>query len=88
MNEESEAPVRKLTGIPGMAAWALAVGLSVYALVRVVTNVQPQVYRVSFLLIALVLTFLLYPARKGQKIQLVDWLMIGLTLFAFAWLAF
>ena len=68
MNEESEAPVRKLTGIPGMAAWALAVGLSVYALIWVVTIVQPQVYRVSFLLIALVLTFLLYPARKGQRI--------------------
>ena len=55
MNEESEAPVRKLSGIPGWAAWTLAVGLSVYALVWVVTIVQPQIYRVSFLLIALVL---------------------------------
>jgi TRAP transporter 4TM/12TM fusion protein len=88
MNEESEAPVRKLTGIPGMAAWTLAVGLSVYALVWVVTIVQPQIYRVSFLLIALVLTFLLYPARKGQKIQFIgwpEWMLIALTLFAFAW---
>jgi len=85
MNEESEAPVRKLTGIPGMAAWTLAVALSVYALIWVVTTVQAQVYRVSFLLIALVLTFLLYPARRGQRLQFIDWLMIGFTLFAFAW---
>ena len=85
MNGESEAPVRKLSGIPGMVAWTLAVGLSVYALLWVVTIVQPQVYRVSFLLIALVLTFLLYPARQGQKLHFVDWLMIGLTSVAFAW---
>ena len=85
MNGETETPIRKLTGIPRGVAWTLAVGLSVYALVWVVAIVQPQVYRVSFLLIALVLTFLLYPVRQGQKLQFIDWLMIGLTLVAFAW---
>jgi len=85
MSEESEASVRKLAGIPGFAAWILAVGLSIYALVWVVTIVQPQIYRVSFLMIALVLTFLLYPARKGLSLHIVDWLMIALTLIAFTW---
>ena len=33
-----------------------------YALYWVLFIVQPQIYRVSFLLIALVLTFLLFPA--------------------------
>ena len=77
MSSESEAPARKLSGAPGILAGALAAGLSVYALVWVLTIVEPQVYRVSFLLLALVLTFLLYPARQGwRRIQMLDVLMI------------
>src|SRR5688572_2303533 len=86
MSTESEAPVRKLAGVPGAVAWALAVGLSAYALFWVVAIVEPQIYRVSFLLAALVLTFLLYPARKGQqRTHVLDWLMIAFTLVALAW---
>ena len=61
-----EAPVRQLAGIPGRIASGLAVGLSLYALYWVLFIIQPQVYRVSFLLIALVLTFLLFPFRRGS----------------------
>ena len=39
---------------------------SLYSLYWVLFIVQPQVYRVSFLLIALVLTFLLFPARHAR----------------------
>jgi TRAP transporter 4TM/12TM fusion protein len=86
MNGESEVSVRKLSGAAGALAWALAVGLSVYSLIWVVTIVEPQIYRVSFLLIALVLTFLLYPARQAhRRIHLLDWLMIAATLMAFVW---
>ena len=86
MNVESEAPARRLSGASGVVAWALAVGLSLYSLAWVLTIVEPQVYRVSFLLIALVLTFLLYPVRQGrQKIQMLDGLMILATLIAFLW---
>ena len=85
MSAESEAPVRKLSGIPGIAAYGLAVGLSIYAFLWVVARLQPQVYRVSFLLVALVLTFLIYPARQGQKLNVIDGLMIALTLIAFLW---
>ena len=85
MSEESEVSARKLSGIPGIASWVLTIGLSLYSLLWVVTIIQPQVYRVSFLLAALVLIFLIYPARQGQKLHAVDGLMIGLTLIAFVW---
>jgi len=62
MNLDSEAPVRNLSGAQGALGWVLATGLSVYSLVWVITIVEPQIYRVSFLLLALILTFLLYPA--------------------------
>jgi TRAP transporter 4TM/12TM fusion protein len=64
----------------------LATGLSVYSLIWVITNVEPQIYRVSFLLLALILTFLRYPARHGQqRVSLLDWLMIATSLVAFVW---
>ena len=42
--------------------------------------VQPQIYRVSFLLIALVLSFLLFPAVKGSRgrVTALDWVLIAL----------
>ena len=51
------------------AAWSRRspIGLSLYALYWVLFIVQPQVYRVSFLLVALVLTFLLFPARARRR---------------------
>ena len=58
---ESEVPTRDLAGLPALLATLLAAGLSSYALYWVVGIVQPQIYRASFLLIALTLTFLLYP---------------------------
>ena len=57
----------------------LAVGLSVYALYWVIAIVDPQVYRVSFLLVALVLSFLLYPAGRGRRtgVSALDWLLVA-----------
>ena len=62
-----EAPVRRLDGVAGRLATVLAVGLSLYALYWVLFIVQPQVYRVSFLLVSLVLSFLLFPRMQGQS---------------------
>ena len=54
-------------------------GLAVYALYWVLFIVQPQIYRVSFLLIALVLTFLLFPAAaagvRRTRVPRADWLL-------------
>ena len=68
-------------------AGGLAVGLSVYALYWVVGIVDTQIYRVTFLLIALVLTFLQYPARRGRAsaVNALDWALIAVTLVALGW---
>ena len=82
-----EAPVRQLGGVAGRVAAVLSVGLSLYALYWVLFIVQPQVYRVSFLLVALVLTFLLFPFKRGdlRGVSAFDWALIGLTLVALSW---
>jgi TRAP transporter 4TM/12TM fusion protein len=84
---ESEAPSRMLSGIPYRIASTLAVGLSAYALYWVIAIVDPQVYRVSFLLIALVLSFLLYPSVRGRatSVSLLDWLLIAAAIAALSW---
>jgi TRAP transporter 4TM/12TM fusion protein len=77
-----------------LQAWAhriatsLAIGLSLYSLYWVLFIVQPQVYRVSFLLVALVLIFLLFPARRtnaSNRVEPLDWVLIGASVVALAW---
>jgi TRAP transporter 4TM/12TM fusion protein len=82
-----EAPARRLSGWPARLADALAIGLSLYALYWVLFVVQPQVYRVSFLLAALVLTFLLFPRRRRSShgVSPLDWLLIATSVVALAW---
>ena len=82
-----EAPVRQLHGFAGRLASTLAAALSAYALYWVLFIVQPQVYRVSFLLVALVLTFLLFPRRKGDLsgVSPLDWVLISGTVVALSW---
>ena len=82
-----DAGVREPGGIIGRATAALSVGLSLYALYWVLFIVQPQVYRVSFLLIALVLTFLVYPRRHGDRRgpSLLDAALVVLSIATLAW---
>jgi TRAP-type uncharacterized transport system fused permease subunit len=82
-----EAPIRELPGPAGGIARGLAIGLSCYAIYWVLFIVQPQVYRVSFLLVALVLTFLLFPMRRGSRrgVSAVDWTLVAATVVAFGW---
>jgi TRAP transporter 4TM/12TM fusion protein len=49
--------------------------------------VQPQIYRVSFLLISLVLCFLLFPGsrRAASRVTWTDWLLIAASVGALAW---
>jgi TRAP transporter 4TM/12TM fusion protein len=84
---EPEAPSRQLSGPPRALATTLAIGLSLYALYWVVGIIQPQIYRVTFLLLSLVLSFLLFPAARGSRssVSLPDWTLIGLTIVALAW---
>ena len=77
-----------LAGWAGRLAGVLAVSLALYALYWVVAVVQPQGYRLRFLLGCLTLTFLLYPFRRGTarvRVPIADWLLIGITVAAVAW---
>ena len=68
---------------------ALAFTLAGYALYWVVGAVDPQIYRLSFLLIALVLTFLAFPSTAGPAgvtaARSFDWLLVVLSVAAMAW---
>ena len=65
----------------------LAAGLSLYALYWVVGIVQPQIYRVSFLLVALVLTFVLYPSIPAwrPRVAALDWALAAVSVLVLAW---
>jgi TRAP transporter 4TM/12TM fusion protein len=84
---ESEAPTRTLEGRTRWLVSALSAGLSLYALYWVVGIVQPQIYRVSFLMIVLPLTFLVYAATRAQRarVQPLDWALAALSVAALAW---
>ena len=82
-----ETPARRLDGVAGRVAAVLATGLSLYALYWVLFVVQPQVYRVSFLLIALVLCFLLFPrsSRSSSRVSPLDWTLVAASVAALSW---
>ena len=84
---EVESPSRQLTGITGGLATVLAIGLSLYAIYWVIGIVQPLVYRVTFLALTLVLSFLFYPAGKRDRarVTLLDWVLIVISCVALAW---
>ena len=86
-DSNSETRTRRLSGPVARLATALSVGLSLYALYWVVGIVQPQLYRVSFLLVTLTLSFLLYPASQRSKnhITASDWVLIVLAILALGW---
>ena len=84
---ESESRTRRLSGPAGWLARILTTSLSLYALYWVVGIVQPQIYRVTFLLVALLATFLLYPARAAwrARVSALDWVLAALTLVSLCW---
>jgi TRAP transporter 4TM/12TM fusion protein len=77
------------TGVRDRAGDVLCFGLTLYALYWVIGIVDPQIYRVSFLLIALAATFLVYPFSAGGRSawarNAVDGLCIALVVAALAW---
>ena len=82
-----EAPVRRVDGIAGRVAGLLAISLSIYALYWVLFIVQPQVYRVSFLLVSLVLSFLLFPRVRAShsRVDALDAVLIAASIAALSW---
>ncbi len=83
---EYEGRSRHVEGWAGLVTGGLALSLSLYALYWVVAIVQPQIYRVSFLLISLVLIFLLFRGRRSSaRITFVDGVLVASTIVALAW---
>lgn len=84
---ETETPHRRLRGWAGRLASILSIGLSLYALYWVLGIIEPQLYRLTFLLVVLVSTFLLYAARRigSTRITIVDGLLILLSVVALGW---
>jgi TRAP transporter 4TM/12TM fusion protein len=82
-----ESPTRELKGQSSALATTLAVVLACYALYWVVGVIQPQVYRITFLLLALALSFLLYPRGQSDRagVTAIDWLLIVASAAALLW---
>jgi TRAP transporter 4TM/12TM fusion protein len=64
---EAEKPARELTGFPKLLLSVAGVGLSCYALFWVLNPVPAQIYRTSFLAVALAMTFILYRAWGSSR---------------------
>ena len=88
-DDELESPTRQLTGWPGRLATVLATGLALYSLYWVVGIIQPLIYRASFLLIVLVLSFLFYPGSESRRartrVSLLDGLFVALAVGSLVW---
>lgn len=68
---ESEKPARRLTGFPRRFLSVAGALLSLYALYWVLDPLPEQLYRTSFLAVALAMTFVLYRAW-GSGVSVVD----------------
>src|SRR4030095_5859672 len=82
---QEEGPRRRLEGITGWLATGLAVAMSLLFIYWAWATVTAQMLRLIFLAFSLVLSFLLYPARRQGRLTGVpwfDWLLIGLSLIA------
>jgi TRAP transporter 4TM/12TM fusion protein len=83
--QQEEGPRRRLEGLTGWLATGLAVAMSLLFIYWAWATVTAQMLRLVFLAFSLVLSFLLYPARRKGRLMGVpwfDWLLIGLSLIA------
>jgi TRAP transporter 4TM/12TM fusion protein len=73
--------VRKLTGYAGLVVATVAVAMSAYHVYARLTVYAPDQHALLFITLAfsLVLSFLLWPARKGQTPERVPWSDLGLA---------
>ncbi len=92
---ESEKPQRKLSGLPEKLVMVAAAALSLYALYWVLNPVPAQIYRMSFLAVALALTFLVYRGWSSSRVGgtrtisdnpgITDWVLAALSVAALAY---
>ena len=83
--QSEEGPRRKLSGRVGLFVSAAAVAMSLLFLYWAWASVTAQILRLVFLGFTLVLSFLLYPGRRSNKLEPIpwsDWLLAGASLLA------
>ena len=83
--QEEAGPRRRLSGVTGWIASSLAAGMSLLFIYWAWTTITTQILRLVFLAFSLVLTFLLYPSRRKNRLDEVpwfDWTLIALSLIA------
>lgn len=86
--QEEEGPRRQLTGPLAKLASLIAVAMSLLFFYWAWASVTAQILRLVFLGFALVLSFLLYPARRragGARVPWLDWLLIGASVAVVAY---
>ncbi len=66
---EAERPARQLSGLPKLLLSIMGVALSCYTLYWVLNPVPAQVYRTSFLALALAMTFVLFRGCHRLNLQ-------------------
>lgn len=74
---EGESPTRKFSGVGRLLTGVIAAALAVYALYWTQYTITTHVYRASFLMVVLALTFLYYPAvrRHRDRVPIYDFLL-------------
>jgi TRAP transporter 4TM/12TM fusion protein len=84
---EAESPTRPLRGVMAWLVTVLATLLSLYGLYWVLFPVTTQFYRISFLLLVLVLTLIVYPPtpRQRARVTALDWVLVGAAALALAY---
>lgn len=85
---ESEARTRQLGPRWGLLVALLSAGLSLYTLYWTQYSITTQVYRATFLLVVMALTFLVYPmlSRDRRQLRVYDLALIGLTVLSLGFL--
>ena len=78
--------MRKLAGYAGIVVGAVAVAMAAYHIYARLTTYAPDQYALLFITLAfsLVLSFLLWPARKGGSPGRIPWLDLGLAALSLA----
>jgi TRAP transporter 4TM/12TM fusion protein len=83
---ESESRTERRTGFWGLLAGVLAAAISIYALYWTQYSITTHVYRATFLLLILVLSFLLYAVRSRRSmVEFLATVGIGVALFGIYW---
>ncbi|MFN0074577.1 MAG: TRAP transporter permease [Chloroflexota bacterium] len=83
---ESESRIEPRTGLWRWVAGVLAAGLSIYALYWTQYAITTHVYRATFLVVVLVLSFVLYAVHgRRNAIEASVTLTVGVVLFAIYW---